>query len=115
MGLDHPLMLEALQRWQGLDPELLGVAAEGNDGPAVVSWWLIHTQGKNGEHRSFVQPLGGQDGKRIPKLERESIDLLKRQPGRSSLSAEQRRELLHDMLEPMIQRRLHHRGLIPEN
>ncbi len=37
VGLDHPLMLDALKRWQGLDPERRGVAVDGNDGPAVVS------------------------------------------------------------------------------
>ncbi len=116
MGLDHPLMLEALKRWQGLDPELIGVAVEGNEGPAVVSWWLIHTEGKSGEHRSFVKPLAiGQTGNRIPKLERKGIDLLKRQPGLSSLSTDLRRELLRDTVEPMIQRELHHRGLVPES
>ncbi len=116
MGLDHPLMLEALKRWQGLDPEIFGVAVDGIEGPAVLSWWLIHTQGKNGEHRSFVQPLAvGTDGKRVPKLERKGIDLLKRQPGPPALSTDQRREILHDTLEPMIQRELHHRGLVPKN
>ena len=116
MGLDHPLMLEALKRWQGLDPEMLGVSVDGNDGPAVASLWLIHTQGMNGEHRSFFKPLiVGADGRRIPKLERNGDDLLKRPPGQSCFSAKQRRELLHNTLEPMLQRELHHRGLIPEN
>ncbi len=115
MGLDHPLTLDALKRWQGLDPEMLGVSVDGNDGPAVVSWWLIHTQGTNGEHRSFVKQLTvGADGKPVPKLERNGIDLLRRQPARPSFSAEQRRELLHNTLEPMLQRELHHRGLVPK-
>jgi superfamily II DNA or RNA helicase len=116
MGLDHPLMLEELKRWQGLEPELVGVAVAGNEGPSVVSFWLIHTQGKNSEHKSFIQPLAlGPDGKRVPKLERESIDLLKRQPAAPYLSIDKRRELLHKTLEPMLQRELNHRGLVPEN
>ena len=116
MGLDHPLMLDALKRWQGLDPEMIGVSVDGNDGPAVVSSWLIHTQGSNGEHRSFVRTLiVGADGRRIPQLECKGVDLLKRRPGRSRLSAKQRRELLHGTLEPMLQRELHHRGLVPKN
>lgn len=49
-----------------------------------------------------MQPLAvGADGKRVPKLERKGIDLLKRQPGQASLSTDQRREILHDTLEPM--------------
>ena len=116
MGLDHPLVFQALKRWQGLDPEMLGVSVDGNDGPAVVSWWLIHTEGMNGERRSFVKPLTvGVEGMRVPKLERKGIDLLKRRPGQSGLSTEQRREILHNTLEPMLQRELHHRGLVPQN
>ena len=68
------------------------------------------------EHRSLVHPLSVDlNGKRVPQLDREGIELLKRLPGQSSLSAERRRALLHDTLEPMVQRELHHRGLIPEN
>ena len=116
MGLDHPLMLEAIERWQRLDPEMIGVAVDGNEGPAVGSWWLIHTEGKNREHRSFIQPLAvDADGKRIPKLERKGVDLLKRHPAESVLSTEKRKKILHDALEPMIQRELHHRGLVPES
>jgi len=116
MGLDHPLMLEALARWQELDPEAIGVAVEGNEGPAVVSWWLVHTQGKNGEHRSIVQPLAvNGNGKRDTDLERAGLDLFRRPPGEPGMSTEERKKLLHDTLEPMIQRELSHRGLVPEN
>jgi len=116
MGIDHPLMLEALRRWQNLNPEMFGVAVDGEAGPAVVSWWLIHTQGKNGEHRSFIQPLAidGQ-GKRIPTLERQGLELFHHKPCRSDLSLEQRQEILHNTLEPMVQRELQHRGLVPKD
>ena len=116
MGLDHPLMSELLQRWQDLDAEMLGVAVAGDDGPAVVSWWLIHTEGKNGEHRSLVLPLAvTAEGRREPKLERQGVDLLNQPPSSASLLLEQRRALLHDTIEPMVQRELNHRGLVPEN
>ena len=116
MGLDHPLILDALKRWQGLDPDLLGVSVNGSDGPAVISWWLIHSQGTNGEYQTFVKPLAiSGNGNRVPKLEREDLNVFKRQPGQSHFSVDQRRELLHNKLEPMLQRELHHRGLIPED
>jgi len=116
MGLDHPLMQKALKRWQSLEPQMLGVVVEGDEGQAVVSWWLIHTQGKNGEHRSFIQALAiDNEGRRIPKLERLGLALLKRQPGQPSLSLEQRREILHETLEPMLQREFHHRGMVPKD
>ena len=116
MGLDHPVMREALDRWRDLDPELLGVAVAGSEGPAVVSWWLIHTQGKDGRSRGFVQPFATTaEGKRLPKLEVNAIELLERQPGPPCLSLEERRELLHNTLEPMIRRELNHRGHVPDN
>ena len=116
MGLDHPLMSEALQRWQGLDAEMLGVAVGGDEGPAVVSWWLIRAEGKDGEQRSFVQPIAiTSEGKRVPKLERQGIDLLTRPPDAGGLALEHRRDLLHDIIEPMVQRELSHRGLVPVN
>ena len=116
MGLDHPLMSEALKRWQGLDAEALGVAVKGNGSPAVVSWWLIHTEGKNGRRRSFVQSLAvSTEGRRVPILERRGIDLLKQEPGPPSLSTEQRRQFLHNILDPMVHREVKHRGLVSEN
>ena len=116
MGLDHPLMIEELNRWQGLDAELLGVAVAGTEGPAVVSWWLIQTEGMDGEHRSLVQPFAvSGEGLRIPKLEREGVELLKRSPASTCLSLDQRLELLHRTIEPMIRRELNHRGLVPDN
>ena len=116
MGLDHPLVSEALQRWQGLDAEMLGAVVAGDDGPAVVSWWLIQAEGSSGEHRSFVQPLAvSAEGRRMTTLERLGVDLLTRPFGFSGLPLERRRALLHDTIEPMIQRELNLRGLVPEN
>ena len=116
MGLDHPLMREALQRWKSLDAEMLGTSVVRDDGPAVVSWWLIQAEGKGGEHRSLVQPLAvNAEGRRMTKLERQGVDLLTWPIGPSGLSLERRRALLHDSIEPMIQRELNHRGLVPEN
>ena len=116
MGLDHPIMLDALTRWQGLSADQLGVAVAGDDGPAVVSWWLIHTEGKDGKRRAFVQPLAvSAAGRRLPTLEAHGADLLRREPAPPTLSLEQRRELLSDTVEPMIRREVNHRGLVPES
>ena len=86
----------------------------GDDGPAVVSWWLIQTEGHDGEHRSLVQPLAvTAAGNRLPKVERAGAELFSLPPAAAFLSADQRRSLLHDTLEPMLARELSHRGLLP--
>ena len=114
IGLDHPLMAAALQRWQHVDADQIGVAVAGDDAPAVVPWWLIRTAGNDGEHSSLVQPLAvTPDGKRLPKVERAGAELFSLPPAAAFLSADQRRSLLHDTLEPMLARELSHRGLLP--
>ena len=108
-------MVGELKRWQDLEPEMLGVAVDGDDGPAAVSWWLVHSIGENSQQHTFVRPLAvNADGTRVPKLERDGPDLLRRPPNGACFSPERRRELLHDVLEPMLQRELQHRGFVPE-
>ncbi len=115
IGLDHPLVAGALKRWQSLEPEMLGVAVDGDDGPAAVSWWLVHSMGDNSQQHTFVRPLAiNGDGARVPKLERDGPDLLRRPPNGACFSPRRRRELLHDVLEPMLQRELRHRGFVRE-
>ena len=115
IGLDHPLVVDALRRWQSLEPEMLGVAVDGDDGPAALSWWLVHCMDKDSQQHTFVRPLAiNADGARVPKLEREGPELLRRPPNGACFSPKQRLELLHDVLEPMLQRELQHRGLVHE-
>lgn len=115
LGLDHPLVAGALQRWRDLEPEMLGVAVDGDDGPAALSWWLVHAMDENRQQHTFVRPLAvDAAGARVPKLEREGPELLRRPPNAACFSPQRRRELLHGVLEPMLQRELRHRGLVPE-
>ena len=115
LGLDHPLVVGALKRWQALEPEMRGVAVDGDDGPAAVSWWLIHSMGENGQQHTFVRPLAvNRDGARMPELEREGPALLRRPPNGACFSSERRRQLLRDILEPILQRELRQHGLVPE-
>ena len=116
MGLDHPLVCQEIQRWQKLTPEKIGVAVCGEEGPVVVTWWLIQTQGKKGEQRSWVQPFAvNHKGTRIPSLERKGMELFDRSPSSPSLTQTQRHHILHNVLGSMIQRELKHRGLLSES
>jgi len=115
LGLDHPLVQEALKRWQGAQPERIGLAVAGAEGPGVLTWWLIETRGASGEHRTCVLPLGvGYDGKRSPRLERVGPALfLRPDHGGGALTPESRRALLHDKIESMLERELQHREIVP--
>ena len=109
-------MQEAIKRWQATSPERLGVAVSGPDGPGVLTWWLVETRGPSGEHRACVLPLGvTDDGKRSTRLERVGAGLFAR-PGHlgGGSTAGFRKSLLHEKVEPMLERELQHREIVPE-
>jgi SNF2 family DNA or RNA helicase len=115
LGLDHPLVQDALKRWQTAAPEHIGVAVAGPDGPGVLTWWLVETRGASGERRACVLPLGvSDDGKRNGKLERIGAGLFAR-PGQlnGAPTPSARRNLLQDKIEPMLERELQHREIVP--
>lgn len=102
--------------YEGLVPEEIGVSVEGDGPRAVVSWWMIEARGRNGEHRAHVQPLAvDSEGKRIVPLEHDGDQIFRRPVAHPVLRYADRVRLLREHIEPMLQRHLHHRGLVPEN
>jgi hypothetical protein len=116
LGLDHPLVQAAIRKWQDVAPEKVGLAVAGPGGPGVLTWWLVETRGPSGEHRACVLPLAvGEDGHRSPRLERAGAGLFNlrgRQDDGPTPAA--RRRLLHDQIEPMLERDLQHRHIVPD-
>ena len=112
MGLDHPLLQEELARWRSVPPESLGVALEGiGHGPAVLTIWMIVTSNSAGEHRSAIQAIAvNLEGTRLPAAERQIDTVLRSNPARPALSAEERIELFSQHVEPTLQRELKHKG-----
>ncbi len=53
-------------------------------------------------------------GQRVPLIEKRHTALFHRPPSRSVLSIEERRDLLKNVIEPMLQRELQHRGIASE-
>jgi tRNA(Ile)-lysidine synthase TilS/MesJ len=44
MGLDHPLLQDALAKWRDLPPEDIGIAVSGGvESPVMLSIWTIET------------------------------------------------------------------------
>jgi hypothetical protein len=115
MGLDHPLVEEAVARARRLPPEELGAVVDGVDGePGVLTWWLVHAHLEEGE-RSHLQAIAvGPDGKRKPMLESRADAVWKLPSGSTFLDRSKRLELLRTHIEPMLRRELLHRGVITE-
>lgn len=114
LGLDHPLVQEAIKRWQATSPESIGVAVSGSEGPGVLTWWLVETRGPSGEYRACVLSLGvSDDGKRNASLERLGAGVFTRPGNVSGTTPAARKALLYEMVEPMLERELRHREIVP--
>lgn len=115
LGLDHPLVQEAINRWQAVSPEGIGLAVSGEEGPGVLTWWVVETRGPAGEHRATLLPLGvTDDGKRDARLERIGAGIFRRAGHVNGTTPAARKELLHGRVEPMLERELQHREIVPE-
>jgi hypothetical protein len=116
LGLDHPIVEEALARARAIVPEDLGVAVKTDDGMrGIASWWLIEAATQKGERRSFILPLVlREDGTRVPQAERNSDRFFGLSPVASDMTPAERLEMLHRMIEPTLQRELRHRGVITD-
>jgi hypothetical protein len=114
LGLDHPLVQEAIKRWQAASPESIGVTVSGTEGPGVLTWWLVETRGTSGEHRACVLPLGvSDDGKRNARLEHLGVGAFKRPGNVNGTTPAARKTLVSEMVEPMLERELRHREIVP--
>ena len=115
LGLDHPVVEEALSRWRAVPAEEVGVAVDGDGVSGVLTFWRVQSHGKRGDKRTHIQALGvGFDGARSVALERRG-DALFAQPATAPLLAlQQRRGLLEHHIEPTLRRELLHRGIISE-
>jgi hypothetical protein len=116
LGLDHPLVEETLGSARATTPENLGAVVESDDClSGVATWWFVEAATRKGDRRSFLLPIVlRNDGTRIPHVERNGDRLFSLAPGVSRLSADERVALLHDAIEPTLQRELRHRGVIAD-
>ena len=116
LGLDHPVVQEALQRHGSIDPDELGSAVVSDVGaPAAVTWWLVEAQGVGAERTAKLLRLAvDRFGTRQPALERHADDLFAGAAGRPFLEPVERAALLSEHIEPMLHRELGHRGMVPE-
>ena len=81
----------------------------------MLTWWLVETRGPLGDHRTSVFPLGvGHDGLRSAQLERAGSGLFTHPAGSNGIPTfTVRQRLLHEKIEPMLERELQHRQVVP--
>ena len=116
IGLDHPIVEDALGRARAIPPEELGTSVKMDDTTkGIASWWLVEAVTQKGERRSFVLPLVlREDGTRVPQAERNSDRFFSLPPVAGTMAPESRLDMLHRTIEPTLQRELRHRGVITD-
>ncbi len=112
LGLDHPLVQHELQRWRNVPAEDLGIAVRGDVAePVLLSFWLVETSAGGRERQLVLQSIAvKQDSTRVPSIERQGERYYHAVPTTPALQPEQRIEYFQRIVEPTLQRELHHRG-----
>ena len=114
LGLDHPVVAAYLRKFRDLPPEQLGVRVQSPDEHSgVLAAWAIEARGDKGQVKRVIVPLAADtEGKRLVAWERHPDELWHAPPSsQPGANSEKMLALLHDLLEPMLQRELEHRGL----
>jgi superfamily II DNA or RNA helicase len=116
LGLDHPVVEEALTRWRALPPEECGVSLASTGGETgVLAVWLVESQAAASHQSLALRPLAvSLDGERLPAWERRIDDFLAGTTTLPRLSPDDRQRLFQSSLEPMIDREIRHRYLSAE-
>lgn len=115
LGLDHPIVSGTLSRFKEMPPEELGLRVESPDGVrGVLAAWAVEARTEKGHVRRMILSLGvDEHGKRHVQWERQPEILWRSRPcvDNGLSSREKELHLLREVLEPMLQREIQHRGL----
>ena len=113
MGIDHPLVSKMLEQWRKIDATRIGTTVNLGYGQSIVlTLWLVHAYGASKDAGTCMIPLAiDLDGKRVPAVEKRYGECFRSEPSDSSLTHEDRKQLLRESIEPALQRELGHRGI----
>lgn len=113
MGIDHPILSDAIQQWQSVKPSQLGTTVNSEDSTnGVLTVWRIQSFGGDSETRSFVFPIAlDKTGQRLPIIERQYQRFFTNMTGRELLSSTERHKFYQECVEPGLHRELNHRGI----
>ncbi len=113
IGIDHPMTDRLASQCRAINPSRLGATASlGLDQPVALSIWLVHSFGAKQDSGAHVVPIVvGSEGKRVPSIEKQFLEFFKAPSGRPQFEPSERSELLHEHIEPTLQRELGYRGI----
>jgi len=84
----------------------------GLDQPSVVTVWQVQVYGKANESGTHIIPIAvTTTGKRVPSLEKQYSEAFRASPASPHLDPTARDGLLHEHIEPMLQREITPRGI----
>jgi len=113
IGIDHEVTNDLSAQWREAAPSMLGATATvGLEQAAVLSIWLVHSFGIGPDKGTHLIPIAlDHEGIRVPSLEKQHRDCLRGQAGQPIFEEAERSRLLHEHIEPTLQRELGHRGI----
>lgn len=113
IGIDHPIINQLSKQWQEIDPVILGATAiMGLEQPVAICIWLVHSFSSGSDAGTHLVPIAVcKDGKRVPAIEKQYRDCFNAPSGQTTFNQVERSNLLHEHIEPMLQRELGHRGI----
>ncbi len=83
--------------------------------PCILSLWLVHSHPTDGDQKTYLIPLAvDADGQRVPTLEKHRDQLFWQEPKAPTLDSAERLKLLGNVIDPMLQREVQHRGIAAE-
>ncbi len=113
LGIDHPIMEQLLDQCCNVSPDGLGASVILDaEHRGILTLWLVQAFGKATDVVTHIVPIAiDEDGKRLPAIEKQYRACLAATPAEVQFSLEQRQLLLHEHIEPILQRELGHRGI----
>jgi hypothetical protein len=113
LGLDHPLLVELMNRLRTVSPTEIGATANlGLPQASVLTIWLIQGYDRGTDSMADIVPIAvNTEGKRVPSIEKQLSEVFHARSGTTHLSYLERAKLLESAIEPALQRELQHRGI----
>jgi len=113
IGIDHPITNQLSKQWQAAVPSMLGATATiGLERPAVLSVWQVQSFGTGSDIGTHIVPIAVDiEGRRVPAIEKQYRDYLRSPAGRVQFELFDRSHLLHEQIEPTLQREIGYRGI----